>query len=123
MVLFSEAPGPEIEKQAVGRIYRYGQGRWVRVERFYMKTANAQLRLAKYLLRAIPAIMADLNLELYGDKEESGVINLGRFCRVGEKLVPADSAEAQGLKPLEADEVLMFIQRQLTGMVGAFEKP
>jgi hypothetical protein len=77
------------------------------------------MQVATSLLRSLPSLMTQLNMEVWGkdEQEEDRDIALGDFVLHNGDLLPADhdSVAGLGLEVLHPDTLLMHIQQKLHG--------
>lgn len=83
----------------------------------YENTLNTK-QDSESILKNLPNLLTQLNMDVWGKGDENDkTYALGEFVLYGEKLLPADDPQVEGLglEPLGADDLLMQIQMQLSG--------
>lgn len=115
-VLFFEGPpNVQIERQAIGRVRRIGQKRWVRVIRFLVEDSFSLRMNAMLLVKSLAGLMTELNADAFFESD-SDIITLEKMTITNGELVTISSNPAFAeLKPLSADQTLVCIQKLLRG--------
>ncbi|KAJ4335815.1 hypothetical protein N0V95_008792 [Ascochyta clinopodiicola] len=113
---FDCAPDEATRIQIVGRVQRIGQLMWIRHIILMLDHSFDTRRVAVAMLRNLPGLATQLNLDLWGDGE-AGQTSLGQWVLDGDVLRKADDPMIQGksVKELEPEELLLRIQQQLSG--------
>lgn len=116
VLFFEPPPNASMEQQVIGRVKRVGQRRCIRIIRLSVKNSFNDCQNANLIVKALPSLMAELNLDIWGKEEDDEVV-LGDYVIHKAELVPANhpSVLGLGLAVLEPDELLIQIQRQLLG--------
>lgn len=119
VIEFEPAPSEGIRKQVLGRVQRIGQKRWVRHVSLMTKNSFNTRQEASSLLKSLPALMTQLNMEVWGasEGEDDRDIPLEDWVVHEGDLVPADDERVAGLEleTLDPDNLLYYIQLMLLG--------
>ncbi|KAI9869098.1 MAG: hypothetical protein M1813_002922 [Trichoglossum hirsutum] len=121
VLIFEPAPSSPVEFQAVGRVYRVGQELTVRVIRLYLQQSWNEWEEGNGLVKELPALMAELNMNIFGANEDSdddpGVslgdrdISIRRYVVFDKRIVPAEKRPE--LDALSPEDLLMQISTML----------
>jgi hypothetical protein len=109
------APCEGVRQQMLGRIRRRGQMRWCRHICLTTKDSFNTRQAAMSLLKSLPALMTQLNLEVFGshgaETDEDRDYMLGDYVRLEDDIYSIDDPVVadMGLTPLDADTLLMYI--------------
>jgi hypothetical protein len=119
VIEFELAPCEGVRQQMLGRIRRRGQTRWCRHICLTTKDSFNTRQAAMSLLKGLPALMTQLNLEVFGnsDAEMDEDRMLGEYVQFEDDLYPVDDpvVAGMGLAPLDSDTLLMYIQQKMAG--------
>jgi hypothetical protein len=119
VIEFELAPCEGVRQQMLGRIRRRGQTRWCRHICLTTKDSFNTRQTAMSLLKGLPALMTQLNLEVFGGSEADVDQEhmLGEYVRFEDDLYAVDDPAVadMGLAPLDADTLLMCIQQKMAG--------
>jgi hypothetical protein len=119
IIEFEPAPSEGVRQQGIGRVRRKGAKKWCR--HICLRNANSfnTQQAAMSLLKSLPALLTQLNLEMWGNDEDSADEDriLGDYVKHNGRLYPAkDPAVANlSLPPLDPDTLLLHIQQTLLG--------
>ncbi|KAF1352672.1 hypothetical protein EJ07DRAFT_159119 [Lizonia empirigonia] len=116
VIEYEPAPCEGVRQQMVGRVRRKGQKRWCRHITLIIKDSFNSQQNAISLLRSLPMLMTQLNLEVFGAGED-GEHALGDYVISENDLYPVDDAKVAGkdLKVISPDHLLMYIQLKMAG--------
>lgn len=120
VILFDTAPSVEAERQALGRSRRVGMTKWVRLIRLYVANSWNSKYDIEVLAKSLPALAAELNLDVFGEEVGSDEIALGKWVVHEGKLLPLSSPELTRVEPeqlhiLSPDELLTQIRLLMQG--------
>jgi hypothetical protein len=119
VIEFELAPCEGVRQQMIGRVRRRGQTRWCRHICLTVKDSFNTQQTAMSLLKGLPALMTQLNLEIFGGSEADVDQEhmLGEYVRFEDDLYAVDDPAVadMGLAPLDADTLLMRIQQKMAG--------
>jgi hypothetical protein len=119
VIEFEPAPCEGVRQQMIGRVRRKGQQRWCRHICLAVKDSFNTRQTAMSLLKGLPALMTQLNLEVFGgsDADIDQEHMLGEYVRFEDDLYAVDDPAVadMGLAPLDADTLLMYIQQKMAG--------
>ncbi|KAL1643463.1 hypothetical protein SLS58_004822 [Diplodia intermedia] len=118
-IFFDPPPSKGLEDQALGRVYRVGQRNWVRLIRLELKDSFEDKIITRNVMKALPGIMAELNLEVFGDDgAPSQDVRLGKFTLKDGDLVSMDDvplAQVKDYEVLTPDVLLVYIHKLIRG--------
>lgn len=117
VIEYEPAPCEGVRQQMIGRVRRRGQNRWVRHITLVIKDSFNSQQNAISLLRSLPMLMTQLNLEVFGSGEENGEHTLGDYVIFENDLYPVEDAKVAGkdLKVVSPEDLLMYIQLKMAG--------
>jgi hypothetical protein len=119
VIEFELAPCEGVRQQMLGRIRRRGQTRWCRHICLTAKDSFNTRQTAMSLLKGLPALMTQLNLEVFGgsDADVDQEHLLGEYVRFKDDIYPVDDrvVAGMGLAPLDPDTLLVYIQQKMAG--------
>ena len=117
VVFFDGAPNVQVERQAIGRVRRLGQRRWVRVIRLMVEDSFSLQTNAMLLVKSLPGLMTELNAEAFFENtDDTETITLAPMAVYGDHLVAiASDPSYANLTPLSPDQTLLCLQKLLRG--------
>ncbi|KAJ8115193.1 hypothetical protein OPT61_g3101 [Boeremia exigua] len=119
VIEFEPAPCQGVRDQMVGRVRRKGQTRFCRHIKLTTKDSFNTQQDAVTLLRSLPMLMTQLDLDVFGKQEEE----MDRDCALGDwvlfnnDLVPAADPKVTSLNlpTIDPDTLLMYISLKMAG--------
>ncbi|OAL72224.1 hypothetical protein A7D00_3222 [Trichophyton violaceum] len=123
LVFWDSAP-ISVEQQALGRLKRVGATKTIRLFRLYVENTFSTTQNMKYIDQAIPGLMAQLNMEVFGNNNDDAGVCLGNWVIHEGKLVRANDPSVVGLhlKVLDGQELLTCILMILQGKAIQYEQ-
>ncbi|EEQ31909.1 hypothetical protein McanMca71_007218 [Microsporum canis] len=96
-LVFWDAAPISAEQQALGRLKRVGATRTIRLFRLFIDKTFSTEQNMKYIAQAIPGLMAQLNMEVFGEEDGTDGAVLGQWVIHEGQLVKADDPSVLGL--------------------------
>ncbi|EZF35706.1 hypothetical protein H109_04009 [Trichophyton interdigitale MR816] len=123
LVFWDSAP-ISVEQQALGRLKRVGATKTIRLFRLYVENTFSTVQNMKYINKAIPGLMAQLNMEVFGNNNDDGPVCLGDWVVHEGQLVRANDPSVAGLhlKILDGEQLLTCILMVLQGKAIQYER-
>ena len=119
VIEFEPAPCQGSRDQTVGRVRRKGQPKFCRHITLVTKNSFNTQQDAVTLLRSLPSLMTQLDLDVFGKRDEEMDRDhaLGDWVLYNNDLIPASDAQVAGknLPVLDPDTLLMYISLKMAG--------
>jgi hypothetical protein len=115
---FEPPPNESVRAQEVGRVKRKGcYSTWIRHISLLTKDTFNTKQDSESILKNLPNLLTQLDLDIWGKGEEDKNHELGEFVLYKDRLYPADDEKVLGkpLETLDADNLLLHISLQLLG--------